>query len=219
LVQPAGDVEGPKRVFVPQIDTQISEGEVLLWVHDTEIVSGKTYQYRAKLVLVNPLLTYDGDVENAADVKAPTIETPPSEWSAENFVPKATEFYVVGANRMGEGSARMTVFTRVLGQRVQKTFTVKRGQPIGGKAKLFVTNPFNQEVKQQEVDFSTGTVLVDLNLNRKIPSGSITKNTFEAIYMDSKGQLRKRIEALDTGSERYRNLRKEADAARAGAVR
>ena len=202
---------------VPTLSEQIHQGKVLVWFHSTDIESLKVYRWRIRLVLLNPLLTYETDVEDKADAKQFAVRTPFSDWSDPTYVPKATEFFVVSeSSRMGTVS--VAIFNRVIGMRVKKTATVSEGQSIGLTAKVKVIGPDDSESQRIPVDFSTGAIAVDFEYNKPFDAGGLgnkNKVTSEMIFLDEKGNLRIRLRALDTDSLRYKQLKSEAKQAKA----
>lgn len=207
-------------VPIPTIEKQIQEGKLLILVHDQSLDSSKVYQYRVRLVLLNPLYAHDSkDVaeDNPDDVLVASIKTPFSDWSQRVAVPKATEFFITGSNPTN-GAVRVTVFTRALGQRVLQGFTVKRGQEIGSEQKIQVVNPDTGETERRTVDFSTGVVITDLDFSRKVPRGAIERSTVEMLFLDESGRLGSRIGLLDSESSRLKQLRQEVEHAKAAAA-
>jgi len=206
----------PEPTFVPSLLWQKEAGKVLVWFHQTGLESRKVYRYRVRLVLLNPLLTYDTDVKNRAEAAVASVMTPPSQWSDPVFVPKAAEMFLTGSSP-SQGTVRVTVFALRLGNRVKRSFTVAGGQPIGTKVKpIKVINPATGEVEEVEVDFSTGAVAVDFDFDKRILKGNISRRTVEMLYLDD-GELGMRIRGVDEDSERYKQLVKEAKRAAAAA--
>lgn len=206
---PAETVAAPEVRLVPPFEDQKAAGRILVWFHDTSLESAKVYQYRLRLVLVNPLVGFTGEVKNPADARVATLATDFSEWSDRVSVPKATEFFLVGgASQMRQ--VKVEIFTRSHGQWVKHVTTVAEGEPIGSTAEVMVTNPADGQRIRVPVDFSTGAVAAALDFERKVPKGSFTKNTIEMLYVDDKGKASFRVQLFDEESERYKQLRKDA---------
>jgi hypothetical protein len=191
---------------VPPFAEQMATGRVLVWFHDAGLEPMKTYQYRLRLVMVNPLLARARDAEEPQVARVPTITSDFSPWSEDVSVPQATEMFLTGGSP-SVGQATVTVFTRSLGQWVSERFSVSEGEPIGGVVEVDVTNPATGEVTRQTVDFSTGAVAAKLDFDKRIPRGGLTKRTNEMIFLDRQGKLGSRVQALDEESARYQQLR------------
>jgi len=219
---PVGEEElppPPDETPVPALAEQLQRGEVLIWMHDTSLESTKVYRYRLRLVLANPLLTYARDVKEGheADARKPSVTTPWSEWSQQVSVPRATEFFVTGSSSTLRRIS-VTVFAHSLGQRVKRTFPVSVGQAIGGEVKVGVIDPSTGERLEQDVDFSTGAIVVALDFKKRITGGGgIARQTVELLLLDENGRLKSQTGALDRSSERYKELLKEARRAEAAA--
>jgi len=209
-------VSEPTETPVPPLADQLRDGQVLFWFHDTSLEPMKVYQYRVRLALVSPLVTYSVDVDNPDDAKPAIMRTPFSEWSNPISVAQDTEFFVTGHSTQ-QGIAYVTVFARQLGQWVKsKKFRVAEGEMIGKKAKAKLVNPEDGSVVRREVDFSTGAVVVGLDFNKTIRKKSgITVSTVEMYYLDADGKLKSRVRATDEKSARYEQLKQETERAKA----
>lgn len=187
------------------LDQLIDEGgDLLVWFHDVSPISGKQYKYRVRLVLINPLLSYNAALakEFKADGDVTTITTDWSPPSDPVSVRKETKFFLAGASDL-TGSVRVSVYTQRLGQWANKAFPVTPGQSIGGKVAIPLTHPATGKVEKVTVDFSTGATAVDLDFTRQIPSGRFPKKTTAMVYLDENGNLQTRI--LDDDKKKERN--------------
>ncbi len=210
---------GPWQVNLPKtplsgttLQQQVDAGgDLLVWFHDVSAASGKEYKYRVRLVMVNPLLSYDGELkaEFKADAKVPTITTDWSPLSDPVSVRKETKFFLVGASDL-TGKVRVSVYTQRLGQWANKAFQVTPGESIGGKVTVPLTHPATGEVEKVTVDFSTGATTVDFDFTRQIPTGRLLKNTTAMIYLDANGDLQTRI--LDDDKRKERNWKAQQQA-------
>ena len=210
------DVPPPKVPEVTTLQEQLEDGLLLFWFHHTELEGLKEYQYRVRLVFVNPLITYSGNVKNDDDAKQPVVASPWSDWSAPFSAPQMTEFFAISP--MGSRRAvRVEVFTRGRGQWVMKGFLVAEGEMIGGKSSVRVPNPEDGTIKSEKMDFSTGAVAVRLDFNKTVRKRSISVKTVEMVYMDAKGRLKTRVAAADKASPRYKQLKEEVSRAKAAA--
>lgn len=195
---PAKGVKPAGSVAIPSVGEQMQKGKLLVWFHDSTLQAGKSYRYRLRLVLANPLLTYTQDVSKPADAAVATVRTPWSDWSDEVCEPRETEFFIVGSD--GD-RARVKVYVRSMGQRVAHTFYLTQGQAIGGVTSKNILNPISGKLVARDVDFSTGMVAVEVNTAKSIQRGPTTRTTTEILYLDDKGQLKRCLSIADMDKE------------------
>ena len=208
---------GSEVLPVPSYPEQLESGLLMVWFHDTGLESLKTYQYRVRLSLVNPLITMTREAATEDDAREPYVKTPWSDWSDPVSVPSASEFFATG-HSAPLGLVYAEVFTRALGQWVSKRFKVIEGRFIGESADVKVTDPTNGQVLDKKVDFSTGAVAVRFDFSKVVPRGSIERQTVEMVYLNEKGELQTRVRADDEESSRYKYLKEEVRRARASVV-
>jgi len=208
------EVPTPEVTVVGSLEQQKTAGKILVWFHDTSLIPLRTYQYRVRVKLINPLLTYDKIAKAPADAEQVSLVSPWSQWSDPFSVPQAAEFFVIGSNAYSR-TVRVRAFARSLGQIVRKDFNVAQGWSVGAKAVVEVTNPADGQPIEVPVDFSTGAVAVAIDFEKSIRTPSITRKTVELLYLDENGTLRKRTLAGDEASARYRQLMKESRWAKA----
>jgi hypothetical protein len=125
--------------------------DVAVWAHDDTVQPGKTYRYRMRVRLKNPLY---GTWNLAKDPKLAeqfTIDSPWTDWK-EVKAPRNTEFFFANARTQIKDdtvlSATVNVFKRIKGEWTMEQFTVAPGDSIGGV--------------KNGVDYSTGATLEDL---------------------------------------------------------
>lgn len=210
--RPTGAVEPEVTNQVPTFQQQLDNpaGIVEVWFHDTRLDECVTYSYRVRLVVINPLLGLYGVVGDKADAEKVKLSTAWSAWSDPVTVERPTEFFVAEAG--GGGMVPVDVFTMKWGQRVKQNFTIRQGEPIGGKATVKLWKLGEQESVDVEVDFATGAIAVDLAFGKKrpVPNSVIASSTTELLYLDVDGQLRTRTALADRESARYKKLVGEA---------
>ena len=202
-------LEPVKETPVPLLQEQIQAGMVLAWFHDISLEPMKTYQYRIRLKLENPLLAQDRIAKPVEDAERIALYSPFSPWSEPVFVPQVTEFFLSGYN-VSSGTVKVTVFARALGQTVKQNFSVAPGWSVGENAKVKVTDPDNGESSVQMVDFSTGVVLLAVDFAKVIQTSAFPKSTVEILYLDKDGRLHTRTQADDDASDRREQLLKES---------
>ncbi len=213
-----------EEVITPTKSTQASQtglaglfkqkqaGVILLWIHDNSLEPMKAYRYRLQLSLVNPLFTYEREVKSDSkeDATTPTIESPWSEWSDTVFIPNANEFHLSGqAPNVGEVSIR--VYGQALGQRLRKTFQVALGEKIGERRAAKVVDLISGRRVTREVNYDTGAFAVQFDFDKEVYVNNLLRpqKTTEILFLDAKGQLRSKLLALDTDSDRQKQLIKQ----------
>lgn len=214
--------------LMPSLAQQRRDGALVVWFHDVSLKSGRTYRYRLRVMVLNPLYTRTADVKEGSekDATIAMIATPWSPWSEGKRVASLTQFYVSGHTSTASGKKiNVEVFSHSLGQRVVKRFTVRKGEVIGQEARVEVTDPIDNTVVTRNVDFATGAIAVSFDFRRRIYKG---KNfdaayTTAMLYLDDNGRLKVRTRRDDARDKEYAKLREEAkrtaeavDAAKAG---
>ncbi|HEV8290850.1 MAG TPA: hypothetical protein VGP94_02970 [Tepidisphaeraceae bacterium] len=183
-------------------------GNVDIWAHDETAAAGRTYRYRLRAVIKNPLY----DIKNVAAPDS-NLEKPPylpadlasggldanaswSDWSKPVAIPTNVDMMLVSAQSSnGREFARFRVKRFQEGQinEAPKAFEVFPGDTIGGKEKVNVNaagaNPgVVTPAKQMEVDFTTNWMLVDIRQ---------TGNDYRVRIMDPQGRMEVRTVSGD----------------------
>jgi len=203
---------------VPALNQQMETGQFVLWFHDVQALKqNHQYRYRCRLVLANPLLTYDGgnQAEDPEDARVGTLETPWSSWSAPAAVPEETRLFLTGQFAL-QKKAKVTVFTQRLGQTLMASFLVERGDAIGQVASVDVIDLVQGQEERRDIDFQTGAVVLSLRFDKPVVRDQVNRNTVEMLYVDDKGELRRCIMVtdIDPDSPEYREylrLKQEAE--------
>lgn len=198
---------------IPDLNTQMENGKVAVWFLDNSLEAGKRYQYRVRLKLLNPLLTWTQDVVDPKDAQQASIDTPWSEWSSEVQAVRENEFFLTGSTKMGAASSvKVTVFARTMGQWVSQTMTLKEGNTIGLPEKKSVDNPLGGAAKpvDSEVDFRTGATIVNLDFNKRFSWGNSPLSTVEMTYVDASGKVCTKLLKVDGDDPRFKELEKLA---------
>jgi hypothetical protein len=211
------------RPEIPDFETQLALGKILLWFHANNIELGREYRCRFRLVFANPLLTYDKDIEeeNRKDAYVPSIRTKWSEWSEPVCVKRDVEFFLTGTFPRGNW-VTVTVFTKWMDQQLMYPINkVTAGERIRGSRKVKVLNPITGETMKDEngqdpvIEFDSGAVAIQLDFNRRIQINKRDQDDVEMIYLDPQGNLKSRSLYLDRHSETYKELETEAKEAAA----
>lgn len=204
---PARPIVLPDVTKVPPLGNQCEAGIVQIWLHDPALEPGKTYRFRLKVDLFNPVFGQLAAVQNPADAQQPTL-TSVSEWSDAVSVPPATQFYVGGG---GIGSIRVDVFRRAQGATFRQSFSLKPGDMVGEPVVREYINPLTGRVDSTTVDFSTGCMLVDYDLTKTRPVSGFERPIIEAVFLRPEGDLMVRDKLTDDADLTRRKLTDEAN--------
>ena len=174
---------------------------------DSTMTIGPSYRYQVRLVVVNPLLTYDEAVakDRQAEARQKFLTSKPGEWSDPVSVHREVNFFITGANPLAN-KMTATVYARQWGQWVAKSFDVQVGEFVGGVEKVNLMDPMGKGKKSAEVDFSTGCVAVRLDFKKMLSRKGFNYRTCEMLYVDAEGGLQSRLKAWDDGSDRRKEL-------------
>jgi hypothetical protein len=169
-------------------------GNVDIWAHDESAQPGRTYRYRLRVVIKNPLY----DTKNVAtDPKMAQVPYLPadlasgnldpaaawSDWTQPVAIPTNVDMMLVSAQTLnGREVARFRVKRFQEGQvnEAPKPFEVAPGDVIGGREKVAGA--------AKEVDFTTSWTLVDIRQ---------TGSDYRVRIMDAEGRMEVRTLAGD----------------------
>lgn len=163
--------------FAPGLAPDVN-GNVPVWAHDETGVPGKTYQYRLRVVIRNPLYQTNGVAKNDDDAKVVAIPndaaTAWSEWSKGVQIPLNLKFWLAsGAGGGNNPSVRFRVRKWEKGRlNISDPFTVYAGDVVGGvvNAPMGAAAPGvpvpapvpGVAAGAEKVDFTTGWTVVDI---------------------------------------------------------
>ena len=123
----------------------LEETEVRLWAHDATAQPGKTYRYRTRLVINNPMFGREPVLleEQHALAASPVLLSEPSAWSDAVVVAPTTAFFLAsatdgrgGALGPSEPSATVEVYTFYYGYYRRATLTLRPGDLVTAEAGL-----------------------------------------------------------------------------------
>jgi uncharacterized membrane protein YgcG len=154
---PDGQVQNPA-LSAPFDPTRMTFGvgvnannDIIMWAHDDTVQSGKTYHYRMRVKLKNPLYNTFNLAKNPDDAAKFAIDSPWTGWK-EVTAPRTTDYYFTSVRQQMSTrtvtSVSVSVFRKEKGEVKKETFVVAPGDLIGGI--------------KNGVDYSTGVTLVDL---------------------------------------------------------
>ncbi|QOV89275.1 hypothetical protein [Humisphaera borealis] len=177
----AGDPEG---VFNPDLLVQQAVGQALpdfkavIYAHDITVQPGKTYQYRVKYLLRNPLFLMERVKPEYANKLA--LVSDYSDWSKEFTVAARVEFWVnkVNENRGVVEDAEFDVFVAAAAGWKQEKVKVAPGDQIA------------------KGDGNSGWSLVDIRKSKD--------NKYEVVLTDINGQIQRRDLQTDLDDPKHR---------------
>lgn len=162
-----------------------------LWASDLGVEPGKTYRYKMRVTVVNVLFRKPGlpEAQQKANENKFLVDSAWSDWGKPVSIEKVQHFFVMSASPQPEpGQATFESWKFYNGQWYRAEFSVHPGDPIGGKS--MVTDPTGKKI---EVDFSTGSYLVDIDFNYIVQArlGNLPHKTQMLMFIQD-GQLMQR---------------------------
>ena len=172
----AGSREAPKKTSIDDIHKELDEilitekmdlvkmRELVFWAHDDTVEPEKSYRYRIRLGVFNPIAGTDQFGEECKSLKNNAIL-----WSEFSDVTETVEiperlyFFCRDKHEAGK-TVTVTVCRYVLGYWYSKDFTVKQGEVIGKVVKPEVARDEKEKdvTVPKTIDYATGAVLVDV---------------------------------------------------------
>jgi hypothetical protein len=130
-------------------DPSQQPGDIVVWAHDDTVQAGKTYRYKLRYVITNPVAHSNGLCNPQSLAKQYQIVSLDSAWTDKVIVESDTNFYAVNAfpNR---DEVTFDVFHWKDGVWQKQTVKVRPGDMVGG------IDPATK------TDFATGWTLVDV---------------------------------------------------------
>ncbi|HEV7301217.1 MAG TPA: hypothetical protein VGN72_17765 [Tepidisphaeraceae bacterium] len=166
----AGQV--PQGQFVPAPQMQ----DVVTWVHDDTVEPGKSYRYRIRYSMKNPV--YNTNLAGPDVVKVFAIkqdEKQASAWTEPVMIATRTQFFIASVL---QNRATMRVFRWQDGRLNSKDFTVYPGDTIG--------------TRDGDIDYSTGHTVVDIRDNASVlvmnDQSALAERSFDADRRDPEFQ-------------------------------
>ncbi len=173
----------PAGMFIPSPQ----QPDVVAWVHDDSVKPGKTYRYRIRYTIKNPVYNTNlagADVVNVFAIKQDEKQS--SDWTPPVSIATRTTFFVAGVQPT---KATIRVFRWEAGRLNSNDVTgLQPGDPIGGQV---------TDANGQVIDYSTGATLVDIRDNGTV------------IIMNADGPLEIRSFDVDRANPEHLKLQKE----------
>jgi hypothetical protein len=184
----------------PQIPTgpfnPAQQPTITVWIHDDSVHPGKTYRYKMRYAVKNPIYKVTPVAKNAKDADVFAIYSDYSDWSTTISIPDLTNFFVK-ANFMNSPTVSFDVFTWSDGEEHKTTVKVGPGDEIGGT--------------ENGINFATGWTLVDVRQD-------VRGDTYVLLVSD-KGNLMRRDFRTDQSNPRYQELQDAVEAAKVATAR
>jgi len=171
-----GSIEVPRKTSIDDIYKELDEisitektelvkmRELVFWAHDDTVEPEKSYRYRIRLGVFNPIAGTDQFDEECKSLKNNAIL-----WSEFSDVTETVEipgrlYFFCRDKHEASKTVTVTVCRYVLGYWYSKDFTVKQGEVIGKVAEPEVAwDEKEKDVTVPEtIDYATGTILVDV---------------------------------------------------------
>ena len=183
---PGGTVGAP----LPQgdFDPSTFKDPIVCWVHDVDVTPGKTYKYKMRYRIRNPLF---GVINVAKDPKLANVFaliSPDSDWSKPVYVPAKTNFFIA-RNVVGTvANVEFEVFKWEEGTQHSDFFKVAPGDEIGSA--------------KNDIDFTTDWTMVGFQSDSR--GGDV-----QILLVDKDGNLTIRSSRSDQADPLYKNLKEQ----------
>ena len=202
---PAGGAAAPRRTSDAAVNILGTE-TVDLWATDLGVEPGKTYRYKMRVTVVNVLFRKPGlpEAQQKFNDDKFLVDSDWSDWSKPVSIEKVQHFFVMSASPQPEpGQATFEIWKFFNGQWFRNEFSVHPGDPIGGKTTVTDATT-GQKI---EVDFATGTYLVDIDFNYIVQArlGNLPHKTQMLMFIQD-GQLKHRRVDVDKDDPMRREL-------------
>jgi hypothetical protein len=196
-----------------------SQKTLKIWATDFFGTPGKTYKYRIRVVMYNPLAGYKPYLEDPANTLLTGIA---SSWTEVGGPVRLENAYYCFAESLGNDkkSVKFNVIKWHSGSLYSESFMVKEGEAIGGKKKIKLLASTKEQVGEdlgtEEVDFDTGLTLAEfsagqadreVNVTVKSSDGQSIKQN--SIQVKESSDYKKSQEALKDQSVKIRKWKKE----------
>lgn len=121
--------------------------DIEAWAHDDNVSAGKTYRYKMRYRLKNPIFGANNIAEPEALSQQFALVSEFSDWTTPVTVPSLVNFFVAGGFVKNRGTVDFEIFRWDEGQQKAERFSVGPGDVVGGE--------------RNGVDFSTDWTVVD----------------------------------------------------------
>jgi hypothetical protein len=142
-----------------------------VWTSDLRVAPGKTYRYRVRVGVVNPLFGKDNitSKDQLALKDQFLLFSPWTDWTTPVAVEPMIRFTFGQPSRApAPGQAPVKIARYFDGSWREKDFRLKPGDPIGEGESVQI--PTESGPVSANLDYSTGAVLVDIDFNYLVPT-------------------------------------------------
>jgi hypothetical protein len=156
------DEEMKNILLTEKTDISKMQEALVFWAHDDTVEAEKTYRYRLRLGVFNPIAGSEQVAEQDEQQKNKVILW--SEFSEPSEAVEIPPRLCFFAREIQEASKTITVTVsrHVLGYWYSADFMVKAGETIGNVVKVGPAESNEQLTAQEQVDYTTGVVVVDV---------------------------------------------------------
>jgi hypothetical protein len=179
-----------------------------VWAHDLSVRPGRTYQYRMRVAVFNPVYGHP----DCGDEQAKWTPERVGEWSEPSVavtIPRLVHFYFVGV--FGD-RATLELHRWIHGQWViVRSVPCRVGTPILCSKLVPIKVPGSGKEATETVDLSPGALLVDMIRGFPYtPTGMKAIPTNVMVFSDTQGNLGQRIDWEDQKEANARRQEREA---------
>ena len=175
-----------------------------VWAIDYSATPGKTYKYRMRVVMYNPLAGYKLYLKNPENNLLAGLASDWVEAAGSLSLDNSIYFFAEGPSS-DKKAVKFSVYKWYLGKWYKVDFNVKAGDPIGEKkkVKLVTASAANSQENQTErgdVDFSTGATLDKFDI-------SADGNSLKATIKTADGQTSEQDSAAIVETKEYKDCK------------
>lgn len=189
-------LQGPFDPTRVPVDLKGNVPDLQVWAYDDTATPGKTYRYRVKIRLKNPIFHTYGLAAKGKEALADQFAIE-SDWSAwrEVQAPRSTEFFFATSRRPIGGKTVTQVvadiFRHEKGEWTKETFVLAPGDAVGAP--------------KGAIDYSTGSTIVDFRLDTR-------EKDVQVLLADESGNIETRSVDGDVNNDWYKALQEKVKA-------
>ncbi|MFH1613684.1 MAG: hypothetical protein ABIG61_01175 [Planctomycetota bacterium] len=169
--------------------------DLRFWAHDDTVHAGKTYRYKIRLGVFNPIAGSDMFKPEQLDFKDKVILWSKfSQMTDSVNIPEKNYFFPLDV-KGSEQIVTIQVSRYLLGKWYSTDFDVRLGEEIGGIVESSVFERSNDLTVPEEIDYSTGVMLVDVlpEVSDWEGSGALRRRDYSEILYTVDGEKLKHI--------------------------
>jgi hypothetical protein len=178
--------------------------DVRVWGHDPTVAPGKTYRYRLRVSVLNPLFRRSevAPEQRQKYMNMLDLDSVYSDWTEPVRVEPARHFFVVGTAEQG-GLAEVEVWRIFNGRWRSRRFQVAPGDPMGERVTVELDGG------DRAMDMRLGSVAVEVLQEQPAP-GRLQGTTARLLFEDEEGTLKHRDVARDRAHPKREALQRRA---------